>query len=153
MGQVKRLIAVLSFLGLCACGQEDAGSPAGLPPYGDAGVGDGRSAADGRDASSDGRGGPDVSVSDGSPGSVRFDPCVPEPQAGYDPASRGLAACCDAGPAHCVPSTEVSPRLAVQLSACPGNNSVCMPDPIIRGGGQYRPAESRTFWSRARVGT
>ena len=32
-----------------------------------------------------------------------FDPCVSDPAPGYDPKSRDLDACCDDGPAHCVP--------------------------------------------------
>jgi hypothetical protein len=65
-----------------------------------------------------------------------FDPCVPDPKPGYEPASKSLPVCCDTGPAHCVPSSDVLPRLAGQLRACSAT-AVCMPDPIIRGGGRY----------------
>src|SRR5262249_53534208 len=65
--------------------------------------------------------------------------CASNPLPGYDPKSRGLKSCCDVGPAHCVPSDDVLPKLASQLDPCPDGSSVCMPDPIIRGGGQYAP--------------
>src|SRR4051794_27044392 len=41
-----------------------------------------------------------------------FDPCVSEPKPGYDPAARDLPTCCEDGPAHCVPSSEILPALA-----------------------------------------
>jgi hypothetical protein len=69
-----------------------------------------------------------------------FDPCVSDPQPGYDPKARGLDACCDDGPAHCVPDGEVLPLLASNLTACSDGNSVCMPDAIIEAGGAYKPA-------------
>jgi hypothetical protein len=73
-------------------------------------------------------------------GGRTFDPCVADPKPGFDPSSKGYKTCCDVGPAHCVPSDDVLPRLASQLDACPDGNSVCMPDEIIRGGGQFMPA-------------
>src|SRR4051812_19391617 len=69
-----------------------------------------------------------------------FDPCRSDPQPGYDPKSRGLDACCEDGPAHCVPDDQVLPGLASNLTACPDGKSVCMPDPIIEGGGNFKPA-------------
>ncbi|HEX6835827.1 MAG TPA: hypothetical protein VF334_04605, partial [Polyangia bacterium] len=69
-----------------------------------------------------------------------FDPCRSDPQPGYDPKSRGLDACCDDGPAHCVPDDEVLPVLAANLTACSDGKSVCMPDPIIEAGGGFKPA-------------
>src|SRR5262245_2361109 len=36
-----------------------------------------------------------------------FDPCVSDPKPGYDPKAAGLDACCDDGPAHCVPNDEI----------------------------------------------
>ena len=68
-----------------------------------------------------------------------FDPCVADPLPGYDPASRGHKTCCDTGPAHCVPKRDIVARLIDQLDACDDGESVCMPDPIIRGGGEYVP--------------
>src|SRR5437867_8134615 len=56
-----------------------------------------------------------------------FDPCRPDKLPGYDPSSRGHKACCDTGPAHCVPTKDVIPRLAGQLEACDDGQSVCMP--------------------------
>ncbi len=73
-------------------------------------------------------------------GNRTFDPCVAHPSTGYDPKSRGLASCCDSGPAHCVPDDDVLPKLASELDPCPDGTSVCMPDPIIEGGGQFMPA-------------
>jgi hypothetical protein len=70
---------------------------------------------------------------------VIFDPCVANPKPGYDPAARGLDACCDDGPAHCVPSDQVLPALASALGTCSDGTSVCMPDPIIEAGGGYQP--------------
>jgi hypothetical protein len=68
-----------------------------------------------------------------------FDPCVDMPQPGYDPKAQGLVACCtDTGPAHCVPKDQVNPNLVMALTAC-DDKSVCMPDPIIKGGGAYEP--------------
>src|SRR4051812_43132581 len=72
-------------------------------------------------------------------GGKTFDPCAADPKSGYDPASRGLAKCCDSGPAHCVPSDDVQDKLAAALDACPDGKSVCMPDPIIVAGGKYVP--------------
>jgi len=69
-----------------------------------------------------------------------FDPCRSDPQPGYDPKSAGLDACCDDGPAHCVPDGQVLPALASNLTACPDGKSVCMPDPIIEAGGSFVPA-------------
>jgi hypothetical protein len=70
---------------------------------------------------------------------VIFDPCVANPQPGYDPVAANLPACCtDVGPAHCVPTSQVLPALAAQLMTCDAT-SVCMPDPIIHGGGAYVP--------------
>src|SRR6266511_6216781 len=75
----------------------------------------------------------------GGNGGRIFDPCVAEPQPGYDPAAQSLPACCtNTGPAHCVPNEQVLPALQMALTACDAN-SVCMPDPIIKGGGQYSP--------------
>jgi hypothetical protein len=71
-------------------------------------------------------------------GQLVFDPCATNPLAGYDPAGAGLASCCTTGPAHCVPSTEIIPRLVNYLAPC-DQGATCMPDPIIRAGGQYRP--------------
>ncbi|HEY2749305.1 MAG TPA: hypothetical protein VGL86_32025 [Polyangia bacterium] len=76
----------------------------------------------------------------GSGSGYIFDPCVSDPQPGYDPESRGLATCCDDGPAHCVPDDQVLPALASNLTACSDGKSVCMPDPIIEGGGGFVPA-------------
>jgi hypothetical protein len=76
----------------------------------------------------------------GGGGGPLFDPCVANPKPGYDPKSKNLTACCDTGPAHCVPDDQVLPKLASELTACPDGNSVCMPDPIIEGGGQFMPA-------------
>jgi hypothetical protein len=83
---------------------------------------------DGRDA------GPLPGGGDG--GALLFDPCVADPQPGYDPG--GLTECCQAGPAHCVPSAQIPQLLRDFLTDCPGGGE-CMPDPIIRGGGEYRP--------------
>src|SRR5690349_7405142 len=63
-----------------------------------------------------------------SGGGKTFDPCSSDPKSGYDPASKGLTACCDVGPAHCVPSSDVNDRLAANLTACPDGMSVCIPD-------------------------
>ena len=96
-----------------------------------------------RDASSvvDAPDAPELSSPVDAPSGGRtFDPCVPEPKPGFDPTSRGLEVCCGTGPAHCVPSTDVLPRLAAQLDACASGDTLCMPDPIIRNGGQYVPA-------------
>jgi hypothetical protein len=71
------------------------------------------------------------------PSGKTFDPCAADPKPGYDPA--GLTKCCDSGPAHCVPTDQVQDKLAASLDACSDGKSVCMPDPIIRGGGQYKP--------------
>jgi hypothetical protein len=74
-----------------------------------------------------------------SGGARTFDPCVPDPLPGYDPKSRGLAGCCSAyGSAHCVPTSDVLPGLANVLMKC-DSDDVCMPDAIIRGGGQFMP--------------
>src|SRR5438067_10046862 len=69
-----------------------------------------------------------------------FDPCRADPAPGYDPKAKGLTACCDDGPAHCVPDDQVLPALASNLTACADGKSVCMPDPIIRAGGGFKPA-------------
>ncbi len=69
-----------------------------------------------------------------------FDPCRPDPQPGYDPKARGLQACCDDGPAHCVPDDQILPLLASNLTACSDGKSACMPDAIIKAGGAYQPA-------------
>jgi hypothetical protein len=69
-----------------------------------------------------------------------FDPCAGTKQPGYDPNARGLTKCCDSGPAHCVPDDQVQDKLAMSLTPCPDGTSVCMPDPIIRAGGNYMPA-------------
>src|SRR5262245_41710207 len=81
--------------------------------------------------------GPDAAVGfrpDG--GGVIFDPCTASPSPGYDPVASGLTACCtdEGAPAHCVPASEVTPKLVDNLKACPGGNAVCVPDPIIRAG-------------------
>src|SRR3954471_11832729 len=65
-----------------------------------------------RDAGADARPA-DASTSDAS--GRTFDPCAAQPKPGYDPASRGLVACCTSGAAHCVPSNDVQPSLAKQL--------------------------------------
>src|SRR6266550_1830144 len=68
--------------------------------------------------------------STGGNGGRIFDPCVSEPQPGYDPVGAGLVACCtNTGPAHCVPNDQIIPSLQMALDACDAN-SVCMPDPI-----------------------
>ena len=75
-------------------------------------------------------------------GGPLFDPCVSDPATGFDPKAHGLATCCPLyGGAHCVPSSDVIPNLAAQLTACTGSGapSVCMPDPIIEAGGTYLP--------------
>src|SRR5215470_1668612 len=79
---------------------------------------------------------------DGGSGSVIFDPCVADPLPGYDPVAAGLTACCEGvGPSHCVPKGEIIQRLVDYLAPCPGGDSVCMPDPIVRGGGRFRPTD------------
>jgi len=83
--------------------------------------------------------GNDTGGNNGS-GGVLFDPCSPNPQPGYDPASKNLPGCCTGvGPAHCVPSNQIIPALAMQFQACDDAN-VCVPDPIIRAGAQFMPA-------------
>jgi hypothetical protein len=68
-----------------------------------------------------------------------FDPCVPNPQPGYDPSSKGHAECCQGmAPAHCVPKEQVLPLLANELDKC-DDATVCLPDQIIQAGGQYKP--------------
>src|SRR5260370_38026411 len=73
-----------------------------------------------------------------------FNPCVPDPKPGYDPASANLPACCTGatggvmGPAHCVPNAQILPTLRMALMACDAN-STCIPAPIIKGGGQDDP--------------
>ena len=134
---IRRLCLVILVASLGAC----ASSSEGLAPEADGatarvdsgvGVGDGPIAPT-IDAPIGSHGG------DGGAGLI-FDPCVANPQGGYDPVAAGLAACCTSGPAHCVPASEVIPKLVDYLSACPGGTSVCMPDPIVRAGGQYVPA-------------
>src|SRR5262245_42503220 len=66
---------------------------------------------------------PDAPVTvhrDGGASGVIFDPCVPDPQPGYDPVAAGLAACCQSvGPSHCVPKGEIIQRLVDYLAPCP----------------------------------
>jgi hypothetical protein len=88
-----------------------------------------------------GTGNPFLDATADSPSGPLFDPCAASPRPGFEPGPSGLAACCaGVGPAHCVPKSEVVDRLAGQLLACNDVASVCMPDAIIRGGGQYRPS-------------
>jgi hypothetical protein len=147
-GEVVRLLfVVLACFALGSCSGDEAES---TQPQGGM-----RDASRGSDATSDrfdassmadvsNDGGNASMVFDGSTGAPTFDPCAPEPKPGYDPASRDLASCCDKGPAHCVPSSDVAPAVAAQLNACGDAATLCMPDPIIRAGGQYVPAPCRS---------
>jgi hypothetical protein len=134
---MKPLAVFVSLFALVSC----TGAPS--IPADNSGARDATVADGPRDASSavDAPDAPDLSNRvDALSGGRTFDPCVPEPKPGYDPASRALEACCSTGPAHCVPSSDVLPRLASELDACGSGGAVCMPDPIIRSGGQYVPA-------------
>lgn len=77
----------------------------------------------------------------GGPTGETFDPCGPNPVAGFDPDARGLARCCTDGPAHCVPSSAVPDQLASYLAPCDDPSALCMPDTVIHVGASYQPAE------------
>src|SRR5438270_119246 len=89
------------------------------------------------DGSPNGTGGVDLATP-----TVIFNPCSKTPIAGFDPDTRGLAKCCTVGAAHCVPTSQVLPRLADTLDTCGGDSgtSVCMPDQFTRAGSSYTPA-------------
>src|SRR4029077_21188851 len=76
----------------------------------------------------------------GGPNGASFDPCGPNPVAGFDPDSRGLTKCCTDGPAHCVPASAVPDQLASYLTACDDPTNLCMPDSVIHAGASYQPA-------------
>jgi hypothetical protein len=77
----------------------------------------------------------------GGPTGESFDPCGPNPVAGFDPDQRGLTKCCTDGPAHCVPSSAVPDQLASYLTPCDDPSQLCMPDSVIHAGASYQPAQ------------
>ena len=127
MTRLSALLPCALLLHACASSPEGLSGQPDAPP---AATGDGPRGADAPIVIGRGDG--------GTGGGLIFDPCVASPKTGYDPVAAGLTACCAGNPAHCVPSSEIIPRLVDYLEACPGGQSVCMPDPIIRAGGQYQ---------------
>src|ERR1041384_7209682 len=104
---MKPLAVLVTWLALASCTGASS-TPVENSPADDSSARDASTVVDGPDA-------PELSGPvDASSGGRTFDPCAPEPKPGYDPVSRGLEACCNTGPAHCVPSTDVLPRLAAQ---------------------------------------
>jgi hypothetical protein len=87
----------------------------------------------------------------GGPNGQSFDPCGPNPVAGFDPTSSGLTKCCTDGPAHCVPADSVPNLLASYLTTCDDPTQLCMPDTVIEAGASYQPASCTSLGNETGV--
>lgn len=71
--------------------------------------------------------------------------CIPKPKEApkTDPSAYPACACAKGGAARCVPSAEIPGALASQLEACTGG--ACVPDSIVKSGGQPPPSCESPF--------
>lgn len=112
-----------------------AGAASGCSPSSDT-AGPSSTAAEGSGGTS--QGGAGQGGTTGTTGSGGTSGCAPI--VGYDPVAKGLPSCCDKGPSHCIPTSEVPASLAPGLATCKSKGDaagLCLPDTIITKGSDY----------------